>query len=63
MKLLCRHIKPLHKIVWVSVTGDLGSDEGLGCDELVEGAVNAGLLLRVVRARQATGEVAVEAPI
>jgi hypothetical protein len=45
------------------ITGDLGGDEGLGCDLLVEGAVNAGLLLRVVWARQATGEVAVESAI
>jgi hypothetical protein len=47
----------------VSVTGDLGGDEGLGRDQLVEGTVDTGLLLRVVWARQATGEVAGESPI
>jgi hypothetical protein len=63
MKLLSRHIIPLHKIVWVRITRDLGGDERLGCDKLVEGAVNAGLLLRVVWTWEAAGEVAVEAPI
>jgi hypothetical protein len=45
------------------ITGDLGGDEGFGRDLLVEGAIDAGLLLRVVWARQATGEIADEAPI
>jgi hypothetical protein len=40
------------------VTGDLGGNEGLGRDKFVEGTVDTGLLLRVVWARQATGEVA-----
>jgi hypothetical protein len=63
MKLLSRHIIPLHKIIWVRVTGDLGGDEGLGRYKLIEGPIDAGLLLRVVWAREAAGEVAVEAPI
>jgi hypothetical protein len=63
MKLLSSHIIPLHKIVRVRVAGDLGGDEGLGRYKLVEGPIDAGLLLRVVWARQATREVAVEAPI
>ena len=50
-------------IVRMLITGDLGGDEGLRRDLLVEGSVDAGLLLRVVWAREATSEVAVEAPI
>jgi len=63
LQLLGPHVIPLHMIVGVLITGDLRGDEGLGCDLLVEGAVNAGLLLRVVWARQATSEVAVESAI
>ena len=45
------------------ITGDLGGNERLDCNQFVEGTVNARLLLRVVWARQATGEVAGETSI
>ena len=50
-------------VVGVSVTGDFRGDEGLGRDQLVEGTVDAGLLLRMVWAREATGKVAGEPAI
>ena len=63
LQLLGPNVIPLHMNVRMFITGDLGGDEGFGRDLLVEGAIDAGLLLRVVWARQATGEIADEAPI
>jgi hypothetical protein len=51
LQLLSPHVIPLHVIVGVLITGDFGGDEGLRRDLLVEGSVDAGLLLRVVWAR------------
>ena len=63
LQLLGPHVIPLHMNVRMFITGDLGGDEEFGRDLLVEGAIDAGLLLRVVWARRATGEIADEAPI
>jgi hypothetical protein len=45
------------------VTGDLRGDERLGRNEFIEGTIDSGLLLRVVWARESTGEVAGESAL
>ena len=60
LELLGLHIIPLHKIIGMRVTGYLRGDKRLGRNEFIEGTIDAGLLLRVVWARESTGEVAGE---
>ena len=60
LQLISPQIIPLHKIVGMHIKRDLGGDEGLYRDLLLEATVDSRLLLRVVWAREATGDKAGE---